>query len=144
MNQMPEKIYVLDTNIISALRPGRNPGLFRHVIQQKHHTLCLCEPVIFEIERGYEHRQASQQLVRFRHNLVPLFTVVSVRLEDWRVAAKLWGDARRRGYQLSDVDVLLAAMTIRLGAILVTDDSDFKFIPLVQTVNWLTGNSEYE
>jgi predicted nucleic acid-binding protein len=53
------------------------------------------------------------------------------------VAAKLWGNARNRGIQFSDVDVLLAAMTLRLGGVLVTDDGDFAHLPLVPTENWL-------
>lgn len=85
----------------------------------------------------FEHKQAMQQLQHFRENLIPLFSVVSVQLADWRVAARLWGDARRRGYQLSDVDVVLTAITIRLNGVLVTDDGDFDYIPLVRTENWL-------
>ncbi len=138
---MNNRVYVFDTNIISALRPRKNPGLFRRVIQHKDDILCLCEPVIFEVERGYEHKQALRQLKHFREELVPLFAVVPVTLVDWRVAAKLWGDARRRGRQLSDVDGLLAAMSLRLNAILITDDGDFDHLPLVQTENWLTDDN---
>lgn len=133
-------VYVLDTNIISALRPGGNPGLFERMARHSHETLCLCEPIIFEVERGYEQRQAQRQMQHFREALVPLFVVVPAVLADWRVAARLWGDARRRGYQLSDVDVLLAAMSLRLQAIIVTDDRDFDHLPLVQTQNWLLSS----
>ena len=94
---MSATVYVLDTNIISSLRPGRNPGLFRHLAQHQDQTLCLCEPIIFEVERGFEHRQAPQQLAHFQEKVLPLFVVVPAQLVDWRVAAKLWSDARRRG-----------------------------------------------
>jgi predicted nucleic acid-binding protein len=139
---MSDTVYVFDTNIISSLRPGKNPVLFRRLQQNKDQTLCLCEPIIFEVERGYEHRQAHQQLAHFREQLIPLFVVVPVQLADWRIAAKLWGDARRRGRQLSDVDVLLAAMTLRLNGILVTDDGDFAYLPLVRTENWLVDDDD--
>lgn len=135
---MADGVYVLDTNIISQLRPGQNPTLWAQMETHKDDTLCLCEPVIFEVERGYHHRQATRQLMTFREMLIPLFSVVTPRLLDWRVAAKLWGDARRRGYQFSDVDVVLAAITLRLDGVLVTDDGDFDYLPLVQTENWLT------
>ena len=134
---MSNAVYVFDTNILSSLRPGKNPALFKRLQQNQDQTLCLCEPVIFEVERGYENRQAYQQLAQFRTQFIPLFVVIPVQLADWRVAAKLWGDARRRGYQLSDVDVLLAAMSLRLNGILVTDDGDFAYLPLVRTENWL-------
>jgi predicted nucleic acid-binding protein len=135
-----DNVYVFDTNIISGLRPGKNPTLFKRLEQNKDQTLCLCEPIIFEVERGYEHRQAYQQLAYFRSQLIPLFVIIPVQLVDWRVAAKLWSDARGRGRQLSDIDVLLAAMTLRLNGILVTDDGDFSYLPLVRTENWLVDN----
>jgi predicted nucleic acid-binding protein len=134
---MADRVYVLDTNIISQLRPERNPALWAQLEAHQSDTLCLCEPVIFEVERGYHHSRATRQLNTFRELLIPLFMIVTPRLADWQVAAKLWGDARRRGKQFSDVDVLLAAIAIRLDGILVTDDGDFAYLPLVQTENWL-------
>jgi predicted nucleic acid-binding protein len=71
-----------------------------------------------------------------------LFVVAPVQLVDWRVAAKLWSDARRRGRQLSDIDVLLAAMTLRLNGILITDDGDFAYLPLARTENWLVDDND--
>ena len=88
------------------------------------------------------HSQAYQQLAHFRAYLIPLFAVVPAQLADWRVAAKLWSDARRRGRQLSDVDVLLAAMTLRLNGLLITDDGDFAYLPLVKTENWLVNGND--
>lgn len=137
---MSDTVYVFDTNIISSLRPDKNPTLFRRFEQNKDQTFCLCEPIIFEVERGYEHRQAYQQLAHFRAHLIPLFVIVPVQLVDWRVAAKLWSDARQRGRQLSDIDVLLAAITLRLNGILVTDDGDFLHLLLVRTENWLVDD----
>ena len=125
---MADRVYVLDTNIVSQLRPGRNPKLWAQMAGHRNDNLCLCEPVIFEVERGYHHSRATRQLRTFHEILIPQFIVVTPRLADWRVAAKLWGDARRRGYQFSDVDVLLAAMTLRLNGILITDDGDFAYL----------------
>ncbi len=141
MVRMNNVVYVLDTNILSNLRPGKNPQLKRRILQNRDQILCLCEPVIFEIERGFEHRSAYKQLKHFRENLIPLFSVISVVMADWRVAAKLWADARGRGRQLSDVDVLLGAMTLRLDGVLVTDDRDFEHLPLVTTENWLNDTN---
>jgi predicted nucleic acid-binding protein len=138
---MAKRVYVFDTNIVSALNPSKNPALYHRFQKHRDETLCLCEPIIFEVERGLEHTQSQQRLVEFRTNVIPLFVMLPVQLVDWRAAAKLWGDARRRGRQFSDVDVLLAAMTLRLNGILVTDDNDFASIPLVQTENWLRDNA---
>jgi predicted nucleic acid-binding protein len=138
---MNDTVYVFDTNIISNLQPGKNPTLFKRLRQNQDQMLCLCEPIIFEVERGYEHRQAHQKLAHFQTQLIPLFVVIPVQLADWRVAANLWSEARRRGRQLSDVDLLLAAMTLRLNGILVTDDGDFAYLPLVKKENWLVDRT---
>jgi predicted nucleic acid-binding protein len=142
---MTNRVLVFDTNIVSNIRPVMNSVLSRQMELNKDNTLCLCEPVVFEVERGYEHRQASRQMKRFREQTIPLFTIVTVQLADWRLAATLWGDLRRRGRQMSDVDVLLAAITLRLKGILITDDADFMHLPIVRTENWLIdgmGHSE--
>jgi predicted nucleic acid-binding protein len=134
---MSDVVYVLDTNVVSSLRSVKHPTLIHRFQEHKDYVFCLCEPVIFEVERGYAHRQAYQQLTVFRVQFIPLFVVVPVQMADWRLAAVLWGDARRRGCQLSDVDVLLAAMTLRVDGILITDDRDFACLPSVKTENWL-------
>jgi predicted nucleic acid-binding protein len=54
---------------------------------------------------------------------------------DWDRAAQLWAEARTKGRQLSDVDLLIADIAIRLDAILVTADDDFGALP-VRRENW--------
>jgi predicted nucleic acid-binding protein len=131
MISMAERIFVLDANIVSKLQPGRNQVLWDRVAAHQSDIMYLPEPVIFEVERGHSHRQATRQLRSFRELIIPLFPIIRPRLLDWRLAAELWGDARRRGRQLSDVDVLLGALALRLGGVLVTDDNDFAHLPLV-------------
>jgi predicted nucleic acid-binding protein len=134
---MSNRIYLLDTNIISGLRPNQNPHLWAQVATHKDDQVGVCEPIIFEVERGLLKRNATTQLRAFREQILPSFAVLTPTLLDWRAAAVLWADARTRGRQLSDVDVLLAAMTLRLDAILVTDDHDFAHLPLVKIENWI-------
>lgn len=127
--------YVFDTSIISELRPDHPSLVAERMAAHLDDDLYLCEAVIYEIERGLLHRQASQQLAYFRQNVVPRFEVVKVSLNEWQLAAKLWAEMRRQGRQLSDVDLVLAAVTLQLGGVLVTDDSDFAALPVPQ-VNW--------
>ena len=44
---------------------------------------------------------------------------------DWHQASQYWADARHAGRQLSDVDLLLAAVAARLDAVIVSSDEDF-------------------
>lgn len=134
---MSSRIYLLDTNIVSGLRPNQNPYLWAQIAAHQNDQVSVCEPVIFEVERGLLGRKALAQLRAFREQILPSFAVLTPTLLDWRAAAMLWADARQRGRQLSDVDVLLAAITLRLGGVLVTNDGDFAHLPIVPTENWL-------
>jgi predicted nucleic acid-binding protein len=134
---MAENVYVFDTNIVSSLLHERQRLLLTRIQQNQSDSLILCEPVIYEIERGLNHKQARYQLNRFRNEIFPLFTTIPIQLTDWRAAAVLWAYAKKRGRQLSDIDLLLGAITVRLGGILITDDKDFAHLPAVPTENWL-------
>ncbi|MCL4256449.1 MAG: hypothetical protein KJ043_22020 [Anaerolineae bacterium] len=43
---------------------------------------------------------------------------------------------RSVGRQLSDIDLLVASVALRLNGVVVTDDHDFDILP-VATENWL-------
>ena len=130
-------IYLLDTNVIADItNPVPNQTVLLHLRNHRqNNTICLCEPVIYEVERGWKHRRAEKKLQQFRQQVFPQFNIVPVQLVDWRAAAVLWADARRRGYQLSDVDLLIAAMALRLNATIVTADDDFAILPIIRA-NW--------
>ncbi|MBZ0321178.1 MAG: PIN domain-containing protein [Anaerolineae bacterium] len=129
--------YVFDTNIVSALVGKPNVPLLERIRQNQSDVMVLCEPVIYEIEKGLEHKKAAKQLAEFQSSIIPLFNVVAVQLTDWRVAAKLWAFTRSTGKQLSDIDLLLAATVWRLKGILVSNDADFDAIPNIMRENWL-------
>lgn len=134
---MDEKIYVFDTNIISSLLKRNNRQLLERIRQDQSNIFVLCEPIIFEVERGWLKKQEEGPLQRFRHEIIPLFNVVSVQLVDWQVAAELWAYSRNRGKTLSDMDLLLAAIALRLKGVVVTNDGDFKHLPALEVEDWL-------
>lgn len=134
---MAELVYVFDTNIVSSLLYERQRPVLARIQRNQTDLLILCEPVIFEVERGLNYRQATQQLARFRNEIFPMFTIAPIQLTDWRVAAVLWATARRSGKQLADVDLMVAAVTLRFDGILISNDRDFDHLPMVPTENWL-------
>lgn len=132
---MDRHIYIFDTTIVSSLFHEQQKAILKRIRHDQTNFLVLCEPVIYEIERGLKHKKAEKQLTRFRGEVIPLFSTVPVQLADWRVASVLWADTRSKGFQLSDIDLLIAAVTLRLGGILVTSDDDFAVLP-VPRENW--------
>jgi predicted nucleic acid-binding protein len=119
-------IYLLDTNVISDLME-QHPNVRNHAIERINdgNSLAICRPVHYEILRGLFWRNASGQLRRFQRSILPLFTWIDLENVDWEVAARFWADARRNGKQLGDPDLLLAALTLRVGGTLVSSDADF-------------------
>ncbi len=134
-------IYVLDTNIISALVNLSVPdmmtsSLIHRVQAHQQSSLIICECVLYEIERGLTHNQSKNKLSRFYTSILPLFQVTPIILVDWKSAGVLWASARAKGRQLSDIDLLVASVALRLSGVVVTDDHDFDILP-VTTENWL-------
>jgi len=130
------KIYVFDTNIISDVLDSPQSPISKRIIQLEKEAVILCQPVIYEVERGLTHRQAHKQLRRFRLDIMPMFQIIDVLPQDWQSASVLWAFARAKGRQLSDIDILIATITLRLGGIVVTDDKDFDELP-IDKENWL-------
>jgi predicted nucleic acid-binding protein len=54
-----------------------------------------------------------------------------------RIYGGLFGQLRRSGRILSQVDMLLAAMVLHMDVILLTSDRDFEAVPQIRTENWL-------
>ncbi len=134
-------IYLLDTNLLSDLIAGREnvSQKFRTLVEQDE-TLCLCQPVFYELRRGIFWRNSLGKYRIFNQNILPRLTLISLTDADWLQAAQLWADAVSRGKQLSDVDLLIAALTQRLDAVLVTGDDDFATLP-IKRENWRNSQS---
>jgi len=128
--------YILDTNIVSAYMKGKNRAVVHAIAKYRKDDLILSELVIYEIERGLKYTNAQNGLTQFGDDVIPMFNIVVPTLQDWRVASDLWVFTRRIGRQLSDVDLALAAITLRLGGILITNDQDFSAIPLLNIQDW--------
>ncbi len=117
---------IWDTNAVSALlkgEPEANRYLLDHISAGDNSSICM--PVHFEVVRGLLYRNAVIQLRRYTTLLLPSFTLQSTVDADWSLAAQLWADTVRKGRQLSDVDLLIAAIALRLDGIIVSNDRDF-------------------
>lgn len=101
----------------------------------------LCLPAHYEITRGLVRVDGRRQIEKYRHDFVPMMIGIPLVAEDWDEAARLWAQAQRVGRQLSDMDLLIAAMAIRLDAVVVTADDDFNALP-VKRENWRLAQPE--
>ena len=103
--------------------------------RHKHETLSLCPPVHFEVRRGLLWKDARVQWEVYIQDIVPQFTWTPLLEIDWDRAAALWAQTRRAGKQLSDMDLLIAAIALRLEGTIASNDADFDALA-VPRVNW--------
>ncbi len=132
-------IYVLDTNAASDFLKRYAPvtdNLYRAL--ERSDRVLISQPVHYELTRGLIRHSASAQLDRLNRQIMPFLEWVALADADWQQAAHFWADSIRRGKQLSDIDLLIAAIAHRLGAALVTADDDFDTLP-IQRANWRTA-----
>lgn len=129
-------IYVLDTNSISDLIAGLQQVTFnlnRRIRQGD--TISLCQPIFYEIQRGLLWKPSGKRFAAFHTAIVPRMAWIPLTDDDWKQAAQFWADSKRKGKQLSDMDVLLATLAHRIDAIIVSSDTDFDALP-VKREDW--------
>jgi tRNA(fMet)-specific endonuclease VapC len=97
----------------------------------------ISQPVYYEVIRGLLKRDARRRIAILQNKIMPLITYVQVEEADWLKAAQFWADADNKGRQLSDIDLLIAALAHRLDAVIVSSDTDFDALP-VKRENWRT------
>ena len=134
--------YLLDTNHLGhAVRPGsvvrRRLGELRGIGSR----VGTCVPVLCELEVGIEQVREPDVYRRNLERVLRQVRVWPLDLATCRIYGEIYNDLRRRGRVLSQVDVMLAALTRQMQLTLVTADQDFAALPDVKTENWITGGS---
>jgi predicted nucleic acid-binding protein len=130
--------YILDANVILDVLRQRDPvgeNLRRVVAQEQ--IVCLFQPVYSEVMRGLIHAGAINQKSILVEQIRPALIWTPLNNTDWELAARFWAEATTRGKQFSDVDLLMAAVAMRLDAVLVTADPAFEALP-IKRENWRT------
>jgi len=133
-------VYLPDTNTISALmRPASSLYPRLRGARQTGDQVVLSPVVEYEVRRGLLWKNASSLARRF--DLIrQQFEDVEFARETWGRAAELWAYSRQQGMPLPDADILIAAHTIQLQAVLVTNNTRHfvLFQPLgLQLENWI-------
>lgn len=126
-------LYLLDTNAISDLITEHaqvSDQVSEHL--EAGDSLGLCRPIHYEILRGLFWRGATTKLQVYLRRVVPLMQWIELADSDWEAAAHLWADARRKGRQLGDPDILLATLSRRLEAVVVSSDTDYDALPIIR------------
>jgi len=129
-------IYVLDTNTLSDWIEGHSSVSLRaHQAIRAGDNLVLSSAILYEVRRGLLQKNLIRKLNTLDVSIMPYLDWTSVTDADWLHATTFWVNTRNQGRQLSDVDLLVAAIASRLQATLVTSDTDFDVLP-IQKETW--------
>jgi predicted nucleic acid-binding protein len=130
--------YLLDSNHLSAAL--RKVSAVRERIYQGRkagHRFISCYPVLCELEAGIQQTPKPEEN---RRRLTQLLRQVRLwPLDDGttRLYGAIYLELRGRGRVLSQVDMMLAALTRQHGLILLTTDGDFEALPDLSAENWV-------
>jgi toxin FitB len=121
-------IYLLDTNVLSALRrPDRAPQVMRWLARQQDDTLFLSVVTLGEAERGIAQQRARNPGFAddLRVWLDQTTTLFADRILPFDApAARIWGQlCARLGH--NGADLLIAATALARDATVVTGDAGF-------------------
>jgi len=130
-------IYLLDTNVLADFLNQKLPLTKLTQIIQQGNRVCICRPVHYETMRGLTKVPSPRKLQVFNSQLLPMLEWVELRNADWEQATQYWAATTGSGKQLNDMDLLIGAIAVRLGAIVVTADDDFNALP-IRRENWRT------
>jgi predicted nucleic acid-binding protein len=132
------KRYLLDTNHLSAAIRVISP--VREDLRQayrKGHRFYTCWPVLCELEDGIVQTADPDD---YRRTLKTIMSEIRIYSSDWNIV-RAFGEVaqslRKRGRDLSLVDMTLAAFAIEKRATVLTTDLDFRALREVRTENWL-------
>jgi tRNA(fMet)-specific endonuclease VapC len=130
--------HLLDTNHLG--NAVRRVSVVRDRIQQLSRQGAIfgtCGPVLCELLAGILQRNDA---LAAQWRLAGLLQVVRIWPVDLEIAVRygeVYQELKRAGRALSQVDMMLAAMSRQLNLTLLTTDGDFDALPDIRTENWL-------
>lgn len=131
--------YLVDTNHMSAVVTKNHPFRNRLLRQiQRRDSFSIAAPVLTEMLYGIQTLPRAKQSMREWNNLSIIFGFYEITWPLAEHAANLQVDLRRRGWQVSTIDALIATVALNHDLILLTTDKDFSRIPGLRIENWVT------
>jgi len=129
------KLYLLDTNIASYVIKGV-PAVKRHIERVHLAQLAISAVTEGELLYGVARRPEATRL----HAIVNEFLLrVSIHPWDSDVARRygaLRADLERQGRPIGNLDMMIGAHALALGAVLVTNSQAFSRIKGLKIENW--------
>jgi tRNA(fMet)-specific endonuclease VapC len=130
--------YMLDTNTVSYIIKGKSPAARRKLAELRHGDIaCISAITEAEIQYGLAKSPNTNLLRSAVEGFLAKIQILPWGSEEAQAYGSLRADQEAAGKPLGNLDTLIAAHAISVGAILVTNDKAFLQVPtLPATVNW--------
>jgi predicted nucleic acid-binding protein len=132
-------IFLLDTNTVSDLVRERTRVLDQLNDVAGVEQVVICSTVRGEVLFGLKTMAPGRKRKDLEARLAALFRAIPCVPIPAHAAdeyASIKAECRRIGYSIDDNDAWIAAMTVVLGATLVTRDADMRRVPGLSVVDW--------
>jgi tRNA(fMet)-specific endonuclease VapC len=132
--------YMLDTNTVSYIIKGKSPASRRKLAELRHGEIaCISAITEAEIQYGLAKSPNATLLRSAVEGFLAKIQILPWGREEAQAYGGLRADQEVAGKPLGNLDMLIAAHAVSIGAILVTNDKAFLQVPsLPPTVNWAT------
>ncbi len=120
---------IFDTSIILQILKDKN--FFESLKEEIDEEVKITSITAYELLRGAAYirlkygRDHELNLIR---DFIGDVEVLPFTQKDSEVSATIWAKLREKGYELSDADIMISAISIRENEKLITLDRDFGFI----------------
>lgn len=129
--------YLLDTNVISNLIRFPSGNAARRVARLREGELGTSIIVSAELKYGYTKR-SSKRLENLVEGTLASFDIAPWGAPADKHYAQIRAHLERKGRQIGQNDMLIAAHALALGAVLVTDnEKEFSRVPGLKVENWV-------
>ena len=131
-------MYVLDTNICIYIINQKPLQVRDKFASMSLHNLAISSISLFELDAGARKgSKADANLDKLTH-FASLITVLAFDAAAAREAGRLRQYLRSQGRPIGDMDVLIAAHALSLGATVVTNNvQEFQRVPGLQVEDWV-------
>jgi len=128
--------YLLDTNMASYIIKGNIPAVRRHVVKVPMAQLAISAVTEGELRYGVERRLDATHLRSIVNEFLLRVTILPWDSEAARHYGQIRAALEREGQTMGNLDLMIGAHALALGAVLVTNDQAFKRITNLQLADW--------
>lgn len=133
------RLYMLDTNTVSYIIKGKSKtARARLASLGADEVACISIVTEFELEFGLAKNPNAQNLRDAVRWFLARIKVLPLGTAEARAYGHLRVKQEAAGRPLESMDMLIAAHAIAAGAILITADKVFSFVPGLTRENWAT------